>query len=325
MFDRIRQFHRTSLFAPFLLGAALAGCGAADAAAPHRTGLASSAGLTATSASAPANSNRSAIYGGGPFYSGGQAVMDDLRASGFQTVVLWSIHVEANTGNLILNDKLVASGGNYVGDPGWPARLATLRQQPTSVTRIEVSIGSGGTTDFDSIRDLIAAQGTGPDSILYRNFQALKMATGADAANFDDESTYDLNSSIQFGHMLAGLGYRITLVPYTRQSFWVGLKDALGDKVDTVYLQVYDGGRLNDPAAWSNAMGMTVTPGVWTLHGTGCLQGDSPAAVHAKMRLWKTTAWISGGFLWLYDDIQACSAQATSAQYAQAINTAVAP
>lgn len=317
MFRHVRQYCSVSLFAPFLLGMALAGCGSAVNAAPEPAGLTSTASI--------GNPNRSAVYGGGPFYSGGQAVMDDLRASGFTTVFLWSIHVEASTGNLILNDKLVAADGRYVGDPDWPARLATLKQQPTSVTRIEVSIGSGGTTDFDSIRDLIAAQGTGPTSILYRNFQALKAATGADAANFDDESTYDLNSATQFGNMLAELGYKITLVPYTRQSFWVSLKNALGDKVDTVYLQVYDGGRLNDPAAWSKALGMPVHPGLWSLHGAGCLQGDSPASVQVKMSLWKTTAGITGGFMWLYDDMLACSSWATSAQYAQAINTAVSP
>ena len=242
----IRLSCSASLFAPFLLGAALTGCGGANSAAPG-TGVAVTRALIGTSPAVPGNPNRSAVYGGGPFYSGGQAVMDDLRASGFNTVILWSIHVEADTGNLILNDKLVASGGSYVGDPDWPARLATLKQQPTGVTRIEVSIGSGGTDDFAHIRDLVAAQGTGPTSILYRNFQALKAATGADAANFDDESTYDLNSSTQLGNMLSGLGYKITFAPYTSQSYWSSLKNALAGKVDTIYLQAYDGGALNDP------------------------------------------------------------------------------
>lgn len=306
MFDRLR-LSSASLFAPLLLAGVLS----------------ASASFAATPA--PANTNRSAVFGGGPFYSGGQAVMDELRTSGFDTVILWSIHVEAATGNLILNDKLVVSGGSYVGDPGWPSRLATLKQQPSGVTRIEVSIGSGGTNDFAAIRDLIAAQGSGPASILYRNFQALKAATGADAANFDDESTYDLASSTQFGNMLAGLGYKLALVPYTKQSYWRSLKDALGDKVDTIYLQVYDGGALNSPASWSSAMGLTVNPGLWSLHGSSCLQGDSPAIVQARMTTWKTTARITGGFMWLYDDMQACSAKASAAQYAQAINAALGP
>src|SRR5687768_4955462 len=58
---------------------------------------------------------RSAIYGGGPFYAGGQAVMNTLRSSGFTTVVLWTIHVNATNGDLIFNDIRIVSGGKYVG------------------------------------------------------------------------------------------------------------------------------------------------------------------------------------------------------------------
>jgi hypothetical protein len=90
----------------------------------------------------------SAVYGGGPFYSGGTPVMDDLRASGFTTVMLWSIHVDAN-GDLHMNDQPLIEDGVYVGpNTSWSAELATLKQAPTSVNRIEVSIGAGGTTDF---------------------------------------------------------------------------------------------------------------------------------------------------------------------------------
>ena len=66
----------------------------------------------------------SAVFGGGPFYSGGTAVMNTLRASGFTTVILWSIHVDSTTGNLILNDQLVVSNGAYVGSAAWPGQLA---------------------------------------------------------------------------------------------------------------------------------------------------------------------------------------------------------
>ena len=40
------------------------------------------------------------------------------------------------------------------------------------------------------------------------------------------------------------------------------------------------------------------------------------------MRAWHTSAGIPGGFMWLYDDIRACSAQGTAADYARAINNA---
>ncbi|WP_242112103.1 PKD domain-containing protein [Luteimonas aquatica] len=293
---------------------------------PHAllfTGLALACGQAAA---------ESAIYGGGPFYSGGQAVMDDLRGSGFTTVILWSFHIEDN-GDLVYNDIPVVRNGAYMGDAGWPARLATLKTAPTSVNRIEVSIGAWSVPDFERMAKLVNGTaagcgttivcGTGSNGILYRNFQALKAATGADAVNFDDESAYDLSPTTQFGQMLAGLGYKITFAPYTQQTFWKNLKNNLGSSVDGIYLQVYDGGAGNDPGAWSTAMGMTVDPGLWTRHGSGCGSGDSPSSVQTRMTAWKNAVGIVGGFLWLYDDIQKCWSQGTSAQYAAAINNAV--
>ncbi|MBZ4412529.1 PKD domain-containing protein [Myxococcus faecalis] len=281
---------------------------------------------------APAAQAHSAVYGGGPFYSGGTAVMDDLRASGFTTVILWSFHIEDN-GDLVYNDIPVVRNGAYIGDAAWPTRLATLKRAPTSVNRIEVSIGAWSVPDFERMARLVNGTaagcgttlvcGTGSNSILYRNFQVLKTITGADAVNFDDESAYDLAPTTTFGQMLIGLGYKIAFVPYTQQTFWRNLRNNLGSAVDRIYLQVYDGGAGNNPASWNTAMGMTVSPGLWSRHGTNCASGDSPASVQTKMTQWKANAGIPGGFMWLYDDIQRCSAQGTSAQYAAAINTAV--
>jgi hypothetical protein len=278
-------------------------------------------------ATAPTLEARSGVFGGGPFYSGGQAVMDTLRASGFTTVVLWTIHVDAASGDLILNDIRVVSNGAYVGDSGWPGRLATLKQAPTSVNRIEVSVGSAGVNDFGSVRTLMAAQGTGTGSILYRNFLALKNATGAVAIDFDDEMLYDVNATVSFGVMLADIGYHVTLCPYTNTAFWSSVRSQINSQragaVDRVYLQVYAGGAGNDPASWNGAVGMTVDPGVWSRHGSGCTTGDTPATVQSKMTSWRSSAGILGGFMWLYDDIQACSSQGTAAQYAAAINNSV--
>jgi hypothetical protein len=210
-----------------------------------------------------------------------------------------------------------------VGQPAWPGQLATLKQAPTSVNRIEVAVGSWGVADFETIRDLIASQGTGPSSILYRNFQALKSATGADAVDFDDESLYSVGTTVQFGNMLAGLGYKVTLCPYTNASFWSSVRSQLGGVVDRVYLQVYAGGAGNNPSSWNSSMGMTVDPGLWCRHGSGCSQGDTPSSVQSRMTSWKGSAGITGGFMWLFDDMQRCSSQGTPAQYAAAINNAV--
>ena len=53
------------------------------------------------------SSASSTIFGGGPFYTGGTSTMNALRASGYTTVMLWCIHVDSTTGNLIYNDQLV--------------------------------------------------------------------------------------------------------------------------------------------------------------------------------------------------------------------------
>jgi len=265
---------------------------------------------------------RSAVYGGGPFYKDGQAVMDTLRASGFTTVILWAIHLRPN-GDLWYNDDLVVSRGKYVGDPGWPARLATLKKAPTSVNRIEVSVGSAGPNDWGYITDLVNSGGTGPSSILYRNFKALKEATGADALNDDDEQEYDLKTSTAFGKMTASLGYRFTFAPYTHASFWKSLKANLGATMDRVYLQGYAGGSGNNPATWKNDLGMSIDPGLWSRHGTNCAQGDSPASVRSRMSAWHRSAGIVGGFMWLYDDMKKCASQGSPAAYAAAINQGI--
>ncbi|MDA4815968.1 hypothetical protein NY538_16955, partial [Enterobacter hormaechei] len=83
-----------------------------------------------------------------------------------------------------------------------PGQLATLKTAPTSVKRVEVSIGAWGVPDFERMSRLLNGTaagcgstvvcGSGSNGILYRNFQALKAATGADAVNFDDESHYNV-------------------------------------------------------------------------------------------------------------------------------------
>jgi hypothetical protein len=267
----------------------------------------------------------STIFGGGPFYTGGQARMNELRNSGYTTVMLWTIHLNENNGDLIYNDILVVSNGVYVGNPAWPGQLATLKQPPTSVNRIEISVGSWGVPDFERIKILMDTYGTNTTSILYRNFQALKAATGADAVDFDDESQYDVNTMVKFGRMLSSIGYKVTLCPYTQPTFWQNVYNQLGPAiVDEVYLQCYAGGAGNNPATWNNYFpGLKVQPGMWSRHGGGCADGSTAAEVQAQMTSWRNSAGITGGFMWLYDDMLSCTVGGTAADYARAINTAV--
>ncbi|HMJ54859.1 MAG TPA: hypothetical protein VK540_22415 [Polyangiaceae bacterium] len=271
----------------------------------------------------------SGVFGGGPFYHDADTVMPTMRASGFSTMVLWSIHVRTN-GDLVLNDVPLFANGIYVGsDAAWPAKVATLKTAPTSVTRVEFSVGAGGTTDFESIESLIGSQGTGPTSILYRNFNALKAAIPiTDAINFDDESNYDVASTVAFSVMLGDLGYKVTLCPYTNSTFWTSVFNQTNTQrpglVDRVLLQVYAGGASNNPVTWSGYFGgLQVEAGLWSRHATNCATGDTPSSVRTKMTNWRTG--IAGGWMWLLDDMLTCDGQYPLEDYAAAINEALNP
>ncbi|WP_051898799.1 hypothetical protein [Sciscionella sediminilitoris] len=273
-----------------------------------------------------AAAGRSAVYGGGPFYSGGGKEMDVVRDSGFTTVILWSIHVDKDTGDLSFNDRKIIAGGEYVGDnPDWAAQLRTLKTAPTSVNRVEVSVGSAPPAqDWGAIEELLSS----PDGTekLRKNFAKLREVTGADAINDDDEQTYDADSTIRFARMAKEIGYQgFTIAPYTNTGHWKKVKDGLGSQLDRVYLQDYAGGAGNDPGQWGRDLGMPVDPGLWSKHGEGCAEGDSPDQVRDTMRGWHSSAGIPGGFLWLYDDIAKCAQQGRTAKdYARAVNEGTA-
>lgn len=260
------------------------------------------------------------IMGGGSIYSAGTAGMDALRASGFNTVILWTLHVYYPSGDLIFNSFPICTGGMYVANANFPAQLATLKQAPTSVNRIEVAVGSGGgPNDFLAVQKLMNDFGTGTNTMLYRNFQALIAATGADAVCFNDETLYDVATMVNFGRMLTNIGVKVTLCPYNNPTVWQNVKSQLGSAVDAIYLQCYSGGAGNNPSTWNGYFGgLKVSPGLWCKHGTGCTSGDSAATVTTKMSNWKNSPGIPGGWMWLHDDMLKCTAN-SMADYATAI------
>jgi hypothetical protein len=233
------------------------------------------------------------VYVGGEFYPPTTATQDAARKSGFSRLFIFTLGVDS-AGTLTAFGDTLCQNGVYVGDPTWGSALAACKAAPSSVDRIEICIGSWGSTAFTNIRNLIASQGTSTGSILYRNFLALKNATDVDAIQFDDEGTYDVNSMVAFGNMLYGMGLKVALTPYTVQNFWVNVKSQLGSKVDTIYLQCYDGGAGNDPVNWTAAFGgFKVTPGLWG-------NTDSQMSVMTKMRNWSAALdGLPGGFMWL--------------------------
>lgn len=273
--------------------------------------------------SLPPVNEYSAIFGGGPFYSGGDEVINDLRNSGFSTVILWTIHIAEN-GSMNFNDiEIIDQDGNYIGDPEWKTRLNNLLTAPSSVSRIELGIGAWGAKSWENIKTLINTEGTGADTKLYKALQTLQEITGATAINYDDEVTYDVESSVKFSLMLANMGLKIGLCPYTNPEYWKSVYEEVEavrpGTIDRIYLQCYDGGASNQPATWNQYFdNLKVSLGLWCRHGNNCASGDSPSVVQQKIENYKDH--ISGGFIWLYDDIQKCAAYGKTSSYGNAIN-----
>ena len=270
--------------------------------------------------STTSSAQQSAIYAGGPIYKNPGSSINELRNSGYKTVIVWTIHIEAN-GDLGFNGEFpLVRNGVYIGDqryPGFRNDVSRLKQQPTSIDRIEFGLSAAGSGTFDAVRNFYNNGGFGPGTTLRRNFEALRRAfPTVDALNNDDESTYHAPSAVAFTKMLASLGFKNAIVPYRVSSFWRTLVEQVNatypGNIDRNYLQCYAGGQFNNPCAQTWNFGIPVYPGLWGGNGR-----DSVESVRNRMNGWKNQCGISGGFMWLYDDFDNSPAVAN---YANAIN-----
>lgn len=282
--------------------------------------LLSTAMLLAPGAVSAQSTGYTGIFGGGPLYINAASNIQEVENSGFTEVIVWSVEVKSN-GDLNFNGEFpLTSNGVYIGDqthPDFAANMAQLKQG--AVKRITFSIGSSNYGDWEDIKALVDAQGTGPSSILYKDFQALKTAIPAlDAVDFDDENSYDGPSTVAFGVMLGNLGLKAIPDPYTNSSYWVSVVSQINSRlpgtVDGVHLQAYAGGAGNNPCVGWNFGGVPVWPGLWDAD-------DTPSQVQSIMTGWNNQCGINGGFLFIYDDLVGTG---LTSQYASAINNAVA-
>ena len=242
----------------------------------------------------------SGVYVGGHIRRERPGTITKLKESGFTYVILFNINVESD-GTLKTDGETVCSNGQYVfgnTQPYYISDIQSLKASPTNINRIEVCIGGWGNTSYTNIKNIIASQGTGSSSILYRNFQALKNAIPAiDAVNNDDEYTYDVNSSAAFHIMMSDLGYKTTLAPYMNKTFWQNLATNINSSrsgaVDRILLQCYDGGAGNNPADWH----INNIP----LHA-GRMNYEDFSTSLSLMQSWKNNAGVVGGFFWVYND-----------------------
>ncbi len=251
-----------------------------------------------------------AVFGREDFFTLNTAQTAKLKNSGFNTAILFVVDVAAN-GDLNYNgNHLVVTNGVYMGDANWGTRLAALKQAPTTINRIEVCTGGAGAQSWVNIQNLVATNGTGTSSILYRNFLALKNALGMDAICNDDEVAYDAASAATFNRMITAMGMKNTLCPYNNVNYWKGV--FTNSTIDAVYLQCYDGGAGNDPATWNGYFGgFKVAPGDWS--------NDGLATVESKFTTWSPA--INGGFIWQFEFISA----ADLASFGAIINKAADP
>jgi hypothetical protein len=268
---------------------------------------------------ATAQTGFTGIFGGGPFYKNAANNITEIENSGFTEAIVWSVEVNS-AGDLNFNGEFpLTSGGVYVGNethPDFPGNMALLKQG--TVNRVTFSVGSSNVGDWQDITALVKAQGTGPTSILYKDFQALKAAIPAlDAIDFDDENSFNSPTTVEFGVMLGKLGYHVTPDPFDDSSYWTSVVSKINTQlpgtVDGVHLQAYAGGEGNNPCVGWNFGSVPVFPGLWD-------QNDTPSQVESIMSGWHTQCGIIGGTMWLYDDFVG---NGLAAKYASAINTAV--
>ncbi|KAK6213310.1 coagulation factor 5/8 type domain-containing protein [Colletotrichum tabaci] len=238
-----------------------------------------------------------------------------LKTSGFNSLVIFRIGVLAD-GDLVYYstgdageavDAPVVTNGTYVGGVALADKIRSFKTGPTNIDRVEVSLVSHDAT-FQNIRDLVNADGTGPETVLYRNFDALKTEWDLDAFNNDDEGVYDVPSTVAFARLLGALGYQYSIAPYTNTGFWADVKgrvdaDAPG-LLDRVYLQVYDGGAGNDPGQWQAALGIPVVPLVWVVNDAKPSQGVTAARARERFEGWSEQYGVAGGGYWNDYDIE---------------------
>lgn len=247
------------------------------------------------------------ILGGGPVYKHNTTNIRELRKAGFTELLVWSVEVGA-TGDLNLNGEFpLTSNGVYIGEQTWPQFARELKNIKTgTVTRITFSIGSSNVGDFQHIKTLVDSQGTGRKSILYKDFAALAKALPIDAIDLDDENGYDSESTIKFALMLGGLGYHVTIDPYTNNTYWQSVVSDINAQmpgvVDAVHLQTYAGGAGNNPCSTTWDFGdVPVLPGLSDQRSAPPYL--TPQQAKAKLQTWHAQCGITGAWLWIFDEI----------------------
>ena len=247
----------------------------------------------------------SGVYIGGHIRRERPKTITKLRESGFTYALLFNVHVDTD-GTLMTDGETICKNGEYVfhqTQPYYQQDIRDLKTAPTSIQRIEIVIGGWGNDSYDHIRDLINKNGTGSNTMLYKNFKALKEAVPEiDAVNNDDEHCYDVETGAKFHIMMYNLGYKTTLAPYTNKTYWQNLctkiRATKPKAVDRIMVQCYDGGAYN-----VNSVGSWTFTGVTERHA-GLMYYSNDWSVDKNIeqfQKWADDGVASGGFVWVYN------------------------
>ena len=255
---------------------------------------------------------QSAIYACGHMRRNRSQAITNLRNSGYTTAILFNVNVEED-GSLTTdfnwsNQQAAEAGGIMCQDgeyvfgkyqPNYIKDITNLLTAPTSISRLEFCIGGWGNGSYGNIKKLVERDGTGEETILYRNFKALHEALPqVVAVNNDQEQDYDVNAAAAFHLMLAEIGFKTTIAPYTNKSFWqrlVAKLNADSEICEIVYLQTYGGGAWNNPDDWK------VFGDIPMYIGFDCEASADISAMKSSFTNWRDNCGTEGGFLWNYN------------------------
>lgn len=272
------------------------------------------------------------LYGSGLFGRNvpatNQAQLTQIQQSGFTTVILWTIHVDAD-GALVYNDTVIVSAdGIFSNTFNYLPPLLTQLTSTGSVQQVLFCIGSGGVNDFHHIQTLLSTQQG--KVTLVRNFSALAAALPIDGYDFDDEDLFDADVDAQLTEILCSNNRMIvTYCPYTLQSVWSSAVEQvyawdqqqnppLGQSVRWWNLQCYSGGAFNNPLDWAKALpgnaGIS-DPNAYIVPGYDASVQD-PSSIQKTFQQFSGTG-INGGFIWNSSAI--FDGSYTPRDYAQAI------
>lgn len=234
-----------------------------------------------------------------------------IKTSGFNTAVVFALNIQKNSDIVYplsalgggSPDVTLVHNGKYVGGSKYANLIKGYKTGDTQIARTEATFGPA-----TLIRDMINAHGTGPSTLLYKNLAALKKAWNLDGINNDDESLYDVPSTVTFAKMLGQIGYKYSGAPYTNIPFWQSVVSQVNGNttglLDRMYLQCYDGGADNDPGEWQTDLNMKVIPLLWVVNDAKPEFGMTPTQCRKQFQAWKDQDQVAGAGYWNDYDIE---------------------